>query len=353
MKEERALDFNPIFKSIFEVPRASRYRLNTWLVIGALCASSWLSPVASGEEPLRIVTTLPEFAEMARELSGGEAGLRVEVEALLRGNEDPHFVEALPSFVKRASRADLIVSAGLELENAWLSKVLAKSGHAQVQVGGPGYCELGSAVEVLQKPQGPITRAMGDVHASGNPHFYLSPLHLISAGRRLGDCMARLRPGSAQKIAAQVILFEKRMTSLHQDLLSKLATVVQSLGAGASVRFMEYHQDFTYLFAAYRLHSIGAIEEKPGVPPSAARIAKAAQWATAEGVRVALAATHHPASTMTKFSELSGVPHRRWPVMLQSGDVKLDRIEKLQRFYIEQLIEVLKQSVTQPEVKGR
>ena len=302
---------------------------------------------AQAQEALRVLTTLPEFAEMVRDLSGGEAGFSVEVEHLLRGHEDPHFVEALPSFVKRASRADLIVSVGLELESAWLSKVLAKSGRAQVQKGGQGFCELGAGVEVLQKPQGPISRAMGDVHASGNPHFYLSALHLIFAAKRLGECLTRLRPNSTQSIAANVSRFEKRMLALHQELSQKLKA---SLGRGKSLeslRFIEYHQDFTYFFAAYGLRSIGAIEEKPGVPPSAARIAQAATWAKAEAVRLALAATHHPESTMSKFSEISGIPNRRWPVMLRPSDEKFDRIEKLQRYYVDQLIAAVQASKTE------
>lgn len=297
-----------------------------------------LSREAQGQEALRVLTTLPEFAEMSRNLSAGEGGFPIDVEHLLRGHEDPHFVEALPSFVKRASRADLVVSVGLELESAWLSKVLAKSGRAQVQKGGQGFCELGAGVEVLQKPQGPISRAMGDVHASGNPHFYLSPLHLISAAQRLGECMTRLRPGSARTIATNVNLFEKRMRSLHQELSQKLKASLGGDKSLGSLRFIEYHQDFTYFFAAYGLRSIGAIEEKPGVPPSAARIAQAATWAKSESVRLALAATHHPESTMAKFSEISGIPSRRWPVMVRPSDANFDRIEKLQRFYIDQLI---------------
>ncbi|HRK06561.1 MAG TPA: metal ABC transporter substrate-binding protein [Pseudobdellovibrionaceae bacterium] len=314
--------------------------LIAWSVLAVLVGSSR----AQAQEALRVLTTLPEFAEMALDLSGGEAGFPVEVEHLLRGHEDPHFVEALPSFVKRASRADLVVSVGLELESAWLTKVLAKSGRAQVQKGGQGYCELGAGVEVLQKPQGPISRAMGDVHASGNPHFYLSPLHLISAAKRLGECLTRLRPKSAEAVAANVSRFEKRMLALHQELTRKLKA---SLGRGQSLeslRFIEYHQDFTYFFAAYGLRSIGAIEEKPGVPPSAARIAQAATWARAEGVRLALAATHHPDASMSKFSEISGIPNRRWPVMLRPGDEKFDRIEKLHRYYIEQLIAAIQAS---------
>lgn len=339
-----------------------------------------LFPVrAFGAETLRILTTLPEFAEIARDLGEGTSGFEVQAESLLRGPEDPHFVEALPSFVKRASRADLVVPVGLELEAAWLVRVLAKSGRAQVQTGGEGFCELGPAVEVLERPSGPVTRAMGDVHASGNPHFYLSPLHLVSAAQRLSQCMTRLRPEAAATFAANLARFEKRMRALHQELSAKLnqalgansaaptpsasgaAATASKSNAGAPVttegralaariRFIEFHREFTYLFAVYGTHmqSMGTIEEKPGVPPSAARIARVATTAKQQNVRLALAGLYHPQATLEKFTELSGVPHRRWPTMLQVDDPKFDKIEKLQRFYIEQILLIVQNKPSSP-----
>ena len=134
-----------------------------------LCLS--ITVVLHATKPITVVTTIPDLGWMVKEIGQHD----VVVQSFLTGSEDPHYVDAVPKFVLWASRADMIVSAGLDLEVGWLPKVLEQSANAKVQPGGIGYCEVGNYVTVLEKPTTLTNRSMGDIHPRGNPHFYLSP----------------------------------------------------------------------------------------------------------------------------------------------------------------------------------
>ena len=129
-------------------------------------------------ESLRVVTTTTDLAWLTKQIGGDE----VEVTSLLSGEEDPHYVDAVPRFIHLVANADIVCVVGMDLEIGWMPKVLSKSANAQVQPGGKGYCETGKGVEALDVITNDVDRSMGDVHPDGNPHFQLSPLHMAQAG---------------------------------------------------------------------------------------------------------------------------------------------------------------------------
>ena len=143
-------------------------------------------PVALGARPasaaaMRVVTTTEDLASLAREVGGD----KVVVVALAKGYQDPHFVDPKPSFILEISRADVLIVVGRELEIGWLPPLLSNSRNAKVQVGGNGYLDASQNVKILEIPTGQITRAMGDVHPQGNPHYWLDPEQ--RAADRAGD----------------------------------------------------------------------------------------------------------------------------------------------------------------------
>lgn len=248
---------------------------------------------------VRVVTSTTDLAWAAKEI-GGEL---VDVKSLTRGNENPHYVDTLPGYIRQVADADVVCSVGLELEVGWIPKILARSGNSKVQPGGKGFCEVGGAVTVLEKPSGAIDRSMGDVHPAGNPHFWLSPLHFAQGSKAIVEALVRVDPFNQAGYEAGGKRFTEKMKSFHAEQKKKLAARLVG-----KPKVLEYHKEFTYLFDAYGIESVGSLEEKPGVAPSAGRIASMATAANKAGAKALLAASYSPQKTLEKFHELSGVP---------------------------------------------
>lgn len=256
-----------------------------------------LAANALAVSPFKVVTTTTDLAIAAKEIGGD----KIIVKPLLKGTENPHYIDAIPDFIREVADAKVVCLIGLDLEIGWLPKVLSKSGNAAVQPGGPGYCDTGTGVTVLEKPTGPVNRSMGDVHPAGNPHFTLSPVAFSEAANAIAQALARVDPGSAAFYQTNLKKFQEQLRTLQRQLASTLPKPATAL-------VMEYHREFAYFFQAYGLRSFGSLEEKPGVAPSAGRIAEIARSAQAAGVKVLIATDYTPKKALEKFSELSGIP---------------------------------------------
>lgn len=276
------------------------------------------------EAKIKVVTTLPDIAELVREIGAQE----VEVQSLLTGNEDPHYADARPDYILKVNRADVICMIGLDLEDGWLAKVLTKSGNKKVQEGGSGYCVLGKAVKPLDIPSGTLNRSMGDIHAHGNPHFNLSPLKMAEAGAEVVRVLSAIQPDKASEFQKNYEAFSLRMNQLQNSLAKNLK----------NKKVMEYHKEFTYFFHTYNLDSVGSLEEKPGMPPSAARIGLVAKLAKENNVSVLLANPSAPHKVLERFQELSGVPVVIVPSYLQTtGKYPAKSIEDLQKLLVKSI----------------
>lgn len=280
-----------------------------------------LSTSLIAEGKIKVVTTLPDIAELVAEIGGHE----VEVQSLLRGNEDPHYADARPDYILKVNRADVVCMIGLDLEEGWLNKVLAKSGNKKVQEGGLGYCILGKAIEALGIPTGKLDRSLGDIHAHGNPHFNLSPLKLADSGAEVVRVLSTISPDKATTFQKNHESFKQKMSQLQNRLAKKIN----------KKRVMEYHKEFTYFFNSYGLDSFGSLEEKPGMPPSAARIGLVANLAKENKVAVLFATPSAPHKVLERFQELSGVPVVIVPAYVQNlGKFPAKSIEELQTLLV-------------------
>src|SRR5919197_865923 len=160
-----------------------------------------LPAAASAQGKLNVITTVEDLAAIAREVGGD----RITVESIARGYQDPHFVEAKPSFILKLQRADVLIVVGRELEIGWLPPLQTQSRNGKIQVGGAGYLDASLNADILEIPTGQITRAMGDVHPLGNPHYWLDPEN----GRRIAKAIqAKL----AEMDAANAAYYEQRLT---------------------------------------------------------------------------------------------------------------------------------------------
>src|ERR1700737_1033726 len=148
-----------------------------WLL--GLLAWAMLSPTTAAAKKLNVVSSTTDMASLTQEVGGD----KVNVESIAKGYQDPHFVEAKPSFLLKLRQADLLISVGLQLEIGWLPPLINQSGNPKIQVGASGNVEAAQFAEVLEHPTEVVTRAMGDVHPLGNPHFWLDPANGLRIAR--------------------------------------------------------------------------------------------------------------------------------------------------------------------------
>lgn len=291
----------------------------------SVCASA-----AEASSVLRVITTTTDLAWIVRQVGGG----LVSVQSLLKSSDDPHFAEIRPDYVTRLIQADVVCSVGLGLEMGWLEKVSKKSGKKALQRGGAGYCEFGRKVVPLGKHDGPVDRSMGDVHPEGNPHYWLAPVVFAKAAMEAVDVMSALRPQSKQIFADNHASLLKRMNELEEQLRQRLRSANVT---GGAARFFEYHKEFAYFSRALNLQSVGSIEEKPGLLPSASRLAEVARKSAAENIRIVLSATTAPRGVLKKFEELSARRVRRVSVSIEQPD-EPQAYDKLLNVIVDEII---------------
>ncbi|HEY7615433.1 MAG TPA: zinc ABC transporter substrate-binding protein, partial [Terriglobales bacterium] len=226
------------------------------LAIGLLLGVLFSPPQAHAKK-LIIVTTTSDMAALAQEVGGD----RVAVESIAKGYQDPHFVEAKPSFLLKLRQADLLIVVGLQLEIGWLPPLVTQCGNPRIQVGAAGYLDASQFAEILEIPTGPVTRAEGDVHPLGNPHYWLDP----DNGRRIAKGIAaRL----AVMDAADSAYFQERF----QDFDKRLTAAEQKWDAAMKPYYgrkvVTYHKSLPNFAKHFGLNVIGYVEPRPGIPPT-------------------------------------------------------------------------------------
>src|ERR1700680_428535 len=179
----------------------------------AACLSiATFSPPTAAAKNLKVITTLTDLASLTQEVGGD----KVDVEALAKGYQDPHFVDPKPSFLLKLRHADLLISVGLELEIGWLPPLITQSGNGNIQPASPGYLDASQFAEILEIPQGAVTRAEGDVHPLGNPHYWLDPDNGRRIAKGIAAKLADMDPADAGYFQQRDQDFEKRLTAAEQ-----------------------------------------------------------------------------------------------------------------------------------------
>ncbi len=217
----------------------------------------WFASPALAAGPLNVIATTEDLASIALEVGGD----KIKAESLARGYQDPHFVEAKPSFVLKLNKADLLIVVGRELEIGWLPPLITQSRNARIQPGGDRYLDASLTARILEIPTGQITRAMGDVHPAGNPHYWLDP----GNGRRIAEAiqskLSVLSPGDAAYFASRYADFDKRLAAAEKRWDGMMAPY-------KGVKVVTYHRSWPNFAERFGLDVIGYVEPKPGIPPS-------------------------------------------------------------------------------------
>ena len=217
-----------------------------------------LAPVAArAQGKLNVITTTEDLASIAREVGGDH----VTVEAIARGYQDPHFVEAKPSFILKLQKADVLVLVGRELEIGWLPPLIQQSRNSKIQVGAAGYLDASLQASILEVPTGQVTRAMGDVHPLGNPHYWMDPENGKRVGKEIADKLSELRPNDKAFYQQKLADFTSRLDAAEKRWLADMAPY-------KGTKVVTYHRSFPNFAERFGLDIIGYVEPKPGIPPS-------------------------------------------------------------------------------------
>ena len=217
-------------------------------------ASAGPIPAAS---KLNVMTTTQDLAAIAREVGGDKAN----VDSIAMGYQDPHFVEPKPSFLLKLQKADLLAVVGLQLEIGWLPPLQTQSRNAKIQVGGTGYLDISQFCQILEIPTGQVTRAMGDVHPLGNPHYWLDPEN----GRRIAKAFqtkfSEMDSADAAYFQQHYDDFDKRLAAAQKGWEAKMAPY-----KGRKV--ITYHRSWPNFCDRFGLVVVDYVEPRPGIPPT-------------------------------------------------------------------------------------
>ena len=228
----------------------------------AILAGLWwcIAPFSAAmAKTLNVMTSTEDLASLARQVGGQHA----QVESIARGYQDPHYVEAKPSFLLKLQKADLLVVVGLGLEIGWLPPLITQSRNARIQMSGGGYLDASTAAAILEKPSGPVTRAMGDVHPLGNPHYWLDPENGRRIAKAIAAKFAQLDPEDSAYFEQRYQDFERRLQEADKRWLEEMAPL-----KGTEV--ITYHNSWPSFTDHFGLRVGGFVEPKPGIPPSPA-----------------------------------------------------------------------------------
>ncbi|MGE0809276.1 MAG: metal ABC transporter substrate-binding protein [Immundisolibacter sp.] len=252
--------------------------------------------IAPAQAALRVLACEPEWAALTRELAGDLA----EVDSATTALQDPHRIEARPSLLAKARRADLLVCTGAELEAGWLPLLQRQAGNGRIQPGQQGYFEASAQVPLLERPT-QLDRAQGDLHAAGNPHVQLDPPRVARIADALAARLAQLDPAHAARYAERNADFQARWQAASLRWAAQGARL-------KGVPVVVHHKSFSYLADWLGLVVVGDLEPKPGVEPSAAHLA--ALLASLEGrpARMILHAAHQSAQPAAWLAQKAGIP---------------------------------------------
>jgi len=249
----------------------------------------------SAHADLKVATSLTDLASVAQFVGGKH----VTATSLCRGFEDPHFVPAKPSLMKAIQHADVFVSVGLELDNGWLPLVLPGSRNPKIQPGAKGFVDASQGVQVLEKPSGTVSRAEGDIHPLGNPHYYLDPKALEVVADHLAEVFSSLDAANAADYAANAKAFDARMEASLEKWQKQLAPYKDA-------KILPYHRNFIYFANRFGLELFGTVEPKPGIPPSPHYIADLAESMKKANVRVVTYQPYYNADASKQVAQRAG-----------------------------------------------
>lgn len=282
--------------------------------------------------PVNIVTTTSDLASIAQAIGGAQA----KVSSICAGNEDPHFLQAKPSYIVKARKAELWIRVGLELEIGWEPEILRGARNRCIREGTRGHLDASERIVRLQVPTTRVTRAWGDVHPAGNPHYWLDPLNGRIVAESIANRLAELRPEQAAIFRKNLAAFQKRLDDhmfgkelvaevggaklwalqregkvlevLEQKgLTGKLGGWLGKLAPFQGAKIVTFHRSWTYFASRFGLVVADELEPKPGIPPSPKHLVEVVRRVKADKIKVLLMEPFYPRKPADLVARRSGI----------------------------------------------
>ena len=302
------------------------------VAFAAAVPSTFVPTVAQAS--LNVSCTVPDLGSIVREVGGS----RVTVTVFAGGMDDPHFVEARPSFISQLSKADALAFVGMDLEVGWLPVLVQRAANRNIRPGALGYIDCSQTISPMNLPQGTVNRAMGDVHPYGDPHYLLDPLNGLKVAALLRDRLAALDPAGAKVYADNYANFRNRIGKglVGDELFGKYADFEKlcllhetgkllpffdergdsgKLGGWLGIIAPHYgakvvgdHPMWPYFAKRYGLVIFGDLEPKPGVPPTTGHLKEIVEKVNAQGVKVLLTAPYYDPKFARFVASNTGAP---------------------------------------------
>ena len=260
------------------------------LVFALLCPLT-----GSADSKIRIMTATTDLASLAQEIGGD----KVDVESVARGYQDPHFVDPKPSFLLKLSKAELLIVVGLELEIGWLPPLITQSSNPRIQVGAPGYLDASRFAKILEIPTGQVTRAEGDVHPLGNPHYWLDPDNGLRIAKGIQTKLSEMRPNDSAYFAQRYDSFEQRLKQSDQQWQAQMKPY-----AGRKV--VTYHRSWPNFAEHFGLNVVGYVEPRPGIPPSPQHTVELIGQMKRDGVKIIMVEPYFDLKTPNSIARETG-----------------------------------------------
>ena len=239
-----------------------------------------LPPLYAAE--LHVATTYPYIASIVQQVGGD----RVDVQALGSGDWDPHVIVPKPSYIAKLRAADLLVMSGAQLEIGWLPPLMNQANNTKINVGSRGLLDLSRSVQLIEVPTG-VSRAQGDIHPDGNPHFYLDPYNIPALSKAIAERLTELDPAGESE-------YRNNNKAFTEKWNGKLAEWDEKLEKVKGITVIEYHKLYDYFLRRYDMKLLGTVETLPGIPPTSKHIESLERMIASGSVRFILQDVYHP-----------------------------------------------------------
>jgi len=294
-----------------------------------LVSLTLLFGILSAQAKLNVVATLPDFGSLAREVGGD----LVTVSVMAKPTEDPHFVDARPSFVVQLRTADALIEGGAELEIGWLPPLLQNARNPRIEAGKPGRIVASQGIRLMNVPAS-ATRAAGDVHALGNPHFMTDPIIAKAVAQHIAQAFGEIDPANKATYESNYKKFEAAINAKLQEWGTAMLPF-----KGQSI--VAYHDSWPYFAHRYGINIDTFLEPKPGIPPSPSHLAEVIAQMKAQKMKAIIVEPFHDRKIAERVASATGakvVDFAQYPGAFPNTDTYI----KLQDLLIARLSAALK-----------
>jgi len=283
----------------------------------------------TAEAQIRVVTTLPDLASITRHVGGD----RVDVFAIAKGYQNPHFVDPKPSYIVKLSRADMFITVGLDLEIGWAPQLVQSSRNNKIQRGNAGYVDTSEGISLLQVPSS-TSREEGDIHIYGNPHYWLDPVRGKQVAETIYHHLSDISPENEA-------LFRKNLESFKQEIDERLNDWQQKMEPFKGTKIIAYHNEWVYFEERFGLEIVGFLEPKPGIPPTPSQLVSVIQKVKNDNIPVLINSPYFSSKSPEVVARNTGVEIVKLATMTGGYD-EIENYFDLFEYNINALTESLK-----------